>query len=122
MAYSDFKTVEQIQDTCDVSVASGHSLFQSVDAVPPTSQLVEILEENIPLALNINTEKARSEMIITPVLIELRKRFERNISLFSGVEFNVDAERNLNGVNSFLTGDSALPFSRSTCSATTSAM
>ncbi|MDH3600498.1 MAG: hypothetical protein OEU26_12755 [Candidatus Tectomicrobia bacterium] len=97
MAYSDFKTVGQIEDTFGVSVTSGHSLFQSVDAVIPTSQLVEILDENIPLALNINTEKARSEMIITPVLIEVRKRLERNISLFSGVEFNVDAERNLNG-------------------------
>lgn len=97
MAYSDFKTVGHIQDTFDVSVTSGHSLFQSIDAVTPTSQLVDILDENIPLALNINTEKARSEMIITPVLIEVRKLFERNISLFSGVEFNVDAERNLNG-------------------------
>jgi hypothetical protein len=97
MAYSDFRTVAQIQDTFDVSVTSGHSLFPAIDVVIPSSQLVEILDENIPLALNINTEKARSEMIITPVLIEVRKQFERNISLFSGVEFNVDAERYLNG-------------------------
>jgi len=45
--------------------------------------LAETLAENIPLALGIDTEKARSEMIVTPILIELRKIFHREISLFS---------------------------------------
>jgi hypothetical protein len=97
MAYSDFRTVDQIQETFDVSVTSGHALFRDVDVVAPTPQLADILAENTPLALNINTEKARSEMIITPVLIEVRKLFDRNISLFSGIDFNVDTQNSLNG-------------------------
>lgn len=102
MAYSDFKSIEQVEQGFDVSVTSGHSLFRAVEEVAPSIQLAAILEENVPLALNINTEKARSEMIIAPVLIEVRKLFAHNISLFSGVEFNVDSARSLNGYCDFL--------------------
>nr|WP_293097461.1 hypothetical protein [Okeania sp. SIO2F4] len=36
-------------------------------------------------------------MIIAPILIELRKILNNQISLFSGTEFNVDTTRGLNG-------------------------
>ncbi len=102
MAYSDFKSIEQVEQLFDVSVTSGPSLFRHAAAVAPSLQLIAILEENVPLALNINTEKARSEMIIAPVLIEVRKLFQHNVSLFSGVEFNVDPARSLDGYCDFL--------------------
>jgi hypothetical protein len=102
MAYSDFKTIEQIEELFGVDVTSGHSLFRQIEEVSPSAQLAAILEENVALALNINTEKARSEMIIAPLLIEVRRLFAHNISLFSGVEFNVDPTRNLNGICDFL--------------------
>jgi hypothetical protein len=51
----------------------------------------------VQLAIAINTEKARSEMIITPVLLEIRRQAKGQISLFSGTEFNVDAETGLVG-------------------------
>ena len=56
----------------------------------------------MPLAVAIGTEKARSELIITDVLFELREHFNHRISLFSGVDFNVDAENDLTGVCDFL--------------------
>jgi hypothetical protein len=102
MAYSDFKSVEQIEEMFGITVTSGHSLFREIAPVAPSLQLAAILAENVALALNINTEKARSEMIIAPVLIEVRRLFDHNISLFSGVEFNVDPARNLNGYCDFL--------------------
>lgn len=102
MAYSDFKSVEQVEELFGVAVTSGHSLFRAVEPVAPSPHLAAILAENVALALNINTEKARSEMIIAPVLIEVRRLFDHNISLFSGVEFNVDQARNLNGYCDFL--------------------
>ncbi len=58
----------------------------------------------MPLATAINTEKARSELIISPVLVELRKVFDRRISLFSGIEFNVDKDQELNGFCDFIIG------------------
>ena len=60
------------------------------------------LKENIPLALNINTEKARSEMLIVPMLIELRKLLHRTVSLFSGISLDVDESRGLMGICDFL--------------------
>ncbi|RUR73893.1 hypothetical protein PCC6912_54340 [Chlorogloeopsis fritschii PCC 6912] len=50
----------------------------------------------------INTEKARSEMIITPILQEVRRKANYQISLFYGMDFNVDAERGLNGYCDFV--------------------
>ncbi|NEU72766.1 hypothetical protein PI95_009350 [Hassallia byssoidea VB512170] len=50
----------------------------------------------------INTEKARSEMIITPILLEVRRKANYQISLFSGTDFNVDAEKGLNGYCDFV--------------------
>ena len=40
---------------------------------------------NLPLALAINTEKARPEMIIAPILVEIKKQLPTQMSLFSGV-------------------------------------
>jgi hypothetical protein len=46
--------------------------------------------------------KARSELIIAPILVELRKMKNRQIGLFSGVEFTVEPEQGLNGVCDFI--------------------
>lgn len=43
------------------------------------------------------SEKARSEFLIVPVLIEVRRQKDRQISLFSGVELSVDLSRGLSG-------------------------
>jgi hypothetical protein len=39
----------------------------------------------------VDTEKARSEVITNPVLLEVRRILNFQISVFSGEEFNVDA-------------------------------
>ncbi len=53
-------------------------------------------------AIAVDTEKARSEVIINPVLLEVRRIFNSSISVFSGEEFNVDPSIGLNGVCDFL--------------------
>lgn len=57
--------------------------------------LSDTIKENLPLAIAIGTEKARSEMLIAPILIEIRKIKQRKISLFSGTELTVDRELGL---------------------------
>jgi hypothetical protein len=54
------------------------------------------------LALAINTEKSRSEMIAAPILLEFRDLAVPSISLFSGRPFNVDKEKGLTGVCDFI--------------------
>ncbi len=106
MSYSDFKTLDQIKKQFSISVSSSGSLFDNIKEVKPSEQLANILSENVSLALNINTEKARSELIIAPVLVEVRKRLERKISLFSGLEFNVDDKAGLTGYCDFILSQS----------------
>jgi len=105
MSYSDF-TLDQLETEFNLIVRERSVLFPEVEPVSPSAWLQETLAENIPLALDINTEKARSEMIVTPILIEIRKNFNRQICLFSGREFNVDKERGLNGRCDYMIGQS----------------
>jgi hypothetical protein len=102
MSYSNFKTLDDITQKLDVTIVSNDSLFKEVIELNTSSALMAILEETIPLALNINTEKARSEFIIAPVMVEIRRLLHRKVSIFSGIEFSVDETRDLNGFCDFL--------------------
>ena len=64
--------------------------------------LRQTLDENVSFALAQKSEKARSEFIIAPVLAELRKKAGGKISLFSGIRFDVDKSRKLDGACDFL--------------------
>jgi hypothetical protein len=101
MPYSDY-TISEIKDKFELIIEQRINIFPNIKGEIISESLIGILEENIPLALAIHTEKARSEMIVTPVLIELRKLLNHRISLFSGVEFNVDKEKGLNGICDYL--------------------
>jgi len=101
MSYSEF-TFDDIKNQFQLEIIERIELFSAIEPISPSILLKETLEENIPLALEIDTEKARSEMIIVPVLIEMRKYFHRQISLFSGIDFNVDAAKGLNGRCDFI--------------------
>ncbi|MGL5063042.1 MAG: hypothetical protein ACRC62_23945 [Microcoleus sp.] len=106
MAYSDF-SLEKVKKTFGLTLADRIDMFSEVTEVECSQLLTEILQENVNLALASNTEKSRSEMIITPILIEVRKQLKYQISLFSGIDFNVDPERGLNGSCDFLISNSA---------------
>lgn len=101
MAYSDF-TLAKVQEDFDLNITEHVDFFANVPDVPSSGFLQQTLANNLPLALAINTEKSRSEMIIAPILIELRKIAQNQISLFSGTEFNVDPSQGLNGNCDFL--------------------
>ena len=101
MYYSDF-TLEKVQKTFDLTISEDIDLFANVPELEPSALLTEFLQDNAQLALKINTKKARSEMIIAPILLDLRKQISSKISLFSGVDFNVDIERGLNGTCDYI--------------------
>ena len=101
MAYSNF-TLESVGIAFELERVASIDLFSEIEPITPSSHLTTQLQKKVPLAVAIGTEKARSELIITDVLFELREHFDRRISLFSGVDFNVDAENALTGVCDFL--------------------
>ena len=49
------------------------------------------------MALQVSTERSRSEFLIAPILAEVRYMAHNEIALFSGVEFTVDALQDLSG-------------------------
>lgn len=71
-----------------------------IETVAVSQLLTRYLEETLPLAAG--SEKGRSELIISPVLVKLRHIFDHQISVFSGEEFNVDEALSRNRVCDFL--------------------
>ncbi|MBD2151442.1 hypothetical protein H6F44_15125 [Pseudanabaena sp. FACHB-1277] len=101
MAYSNF-TLRQVEKDFHLQIEEKIDLFAHIQAIAPSDDLKRILTENIPLALAINTEKARSEFLIAPTLLELRRRSPIPISLFSGTEFSISPEQGLSGYCDYL--------------------
>ncbi len=101
MAYSDF-TVGKVKQTFGIQTIEGKPFFPAIVPVEPTSTLVEVLEETVPLAVALPSEKAKSELLISPILVEVRKHLKREVSLFSGQDFTVDASVGLSGICDFL--------------------
>jgi hypothetical protein len=82
------------------------------DSLPPATpqpEFLTIFGQSLPLAQRARSEKAKSELLVSPILVEVRRLVGDRIQLFSGEEFNVDRDRGLNGFCDFL-------FSRSTTS------
>jgi hypothetical protein len=69
MAYSDF-TLAKAKNTFGLTLDETRNLFRNIPGVQPSDLLTRLLEENLPLATAINSEKARSEFLIAPILSE----------------------------------------------------
>lgn len=106
MAYSDF-TLTDVKEKLGLALMEKASLFSQTSILDYSDHLKETLKYNVPLATSINTEKARSELIVTPVLVEVIKILDQEVSLFSGIEFNVDKNRGLNGICDYIISLSA---------------
>ena len=105
MAYSDFKTLSQTKKEFGLTYDEKAGLFADVPERPASAFLRQTLNYNIELALASNTEKARSELIVTPILVEAYRQMQEEFSLFSGVEFTIDAARGLSGFCDFIISD-----------------
>ncbi|RKU10365.1 hypothetical protein C6503_19840 [Candidatus Poribacteria bacterium] len=109
MAYSDW-TLETVKKAFELKEVNAAGIFSDIELVAPSAHLTTTLERNVPLAFAMGTEKAKSELIVSAVLVELWEHFGRNISFFSGIDFNVDAENGLTGVCDFLVSLSPAQF------------
>ena len=105
MPYSDF-SLEKVKRTFQLTTSETVDLFRDVPDLECSALLTEILGYNVPLAVATNSDKARSEMIISPILIDLRRQLKERINFFSGIEFDVDSERGLNGICDFIISNS----------------
>lgn len=98
MAYSKFN-YQKIR--VELGIETEFSpLFSSFSPIPPTNWLDTTLNDTKFYALF--SEKARSEGIVFPILIETCKRNAKKISLYSGAILSGDEEKGLNGECDFI--------------------
>ena len=109
MPYSKF-TLEELKQKFNINLTGIKGKFNNLPTVSPSQFLLEALEDSVPLAVAIGSEKARSELIVSPILVAVRKHLNKQISLFSGIEFNVDSELGLSGFCDFLISSSTQQF------------
>jgi hypothetical protein len=109
MAFSDF-TLETAVVRLGLTLGPRSDLFVGVEAAEVSPLLRTVLERWAPQALEVNTEKARSELIIAPVLMESAHLAGGGMGVYSGVTLDVDRERGLYGRCDFLVGRKAGPF------------
>lgn len=78
MAYSDF-TLRKVKQDFGLSTVEDGRFLPEVEPIPPSPILSGLREETIPWAIAVGTEKAKSEMIVAPTLLEVKRLMERKI-------------------------------------------
>jgi hypothetical protein len=69
MPYSSF-TLKEVKKVFGITLANSQ-FSQSATPITPNNWLNDLLQESIPLAITLSTNKARSEFIVAPLLFEL---------------------------------------------------
>ena len=100
MSYSRF-TIEEVELKFDLNINSAVFL-PIITPIEPSLGLAQSLERGLRLVKRSVSEKAKSEFIVAPLLLELESLLIDKISLFSGDDFTVDRELGLNGICDFL--------------------
>ncbi len=101
MAYSEF-TLRLLAERFGITVSDADDLFADVPPLPVSDFFHTLLKRHLPIVRGQGTEKARSEMIIAPLLVELREQAGHEIAVFSGVEMSADPALGLYGFCDFL--------------------
>lgn len=75
-------------------------LLNNISPLPPSDFLLQTLANNAHIPLL--SEKARSEGIVYPILVELLKQNNYSITLYSGVDLPAERKSGLNGECDFM--------------------
>ena len=97
MAYSDF-TLDMVETQLGLFTDTRTDYFASASPAILSGNLKRHLEKYTSLALHSGSEKARSELIIMPIILEVLEQYPPGFGLFSGVDFSPDPARNLRGI------------------------
>lgn len=101
MSYRDFSLSDVISKFALVTREDG-TFFADRPPLQPSPLLVETLRANVPIAVAISNEKVRSELVVAPVLMELKRLHPTALGFFSGVDLTADPDAGLTGTCDFL--------------------
>ena len=98
MAYTNF-TLLQLEEEFGLT-SQRVSLFETIESVSPSSWLLETLSRSQKLL--IRSEKARSELLISPILLEVQNINQDVLTIHSGDRMEGDKKRGLTGECDFI--------------------
>jgi hypothetical protein len=101
MAYESF-TLELLVEKFALMYVQSRDDFGSIPVREPSDWLKKTIEVQAPLVAGKTSEKARSELLVSPILIEVRESLDQQIMVFSGIKFDVDKKAGLFGYCDFL--------------------
>ena len=99
MSYSNF-SLREVKSKFGLSEQRIVLFEQGIIPQKPSAWLLQTLEFNNDAALI--SEKERSELLVSPILTELRQRNNKVFSIYSGANLEADAEQGLNGECDFI--------------------
>jgi hypothetical protein len=108
VAYNTF-TLELAKSQFSLTIIN-ERFCDSLPIAEPQPEFTIVFNDLLELAEGARTEKAKSELLVTPILAHATKLSGGKVKLFSGEEFNVDQEKGLNGFCDFLFSRSANPY------------
>lgn len=101
MAYSDFDLRTAVREF-GLQEDRDADLFPHVAPLEPSEFLRGWLDEFGPVALGVNTEAARREFVIAPILAEAKRRAAGPVNIFPGIALDADRARGLTGYCDYL--------------------
>ena len=108
MAYNEF-TRQSAQEAFGLEWRDG-SLYDDVEPQAVRPDFEDTVKRGRLLASQINNEVAKVSFVVAPILLEVKRLMGDKISIFAGVEFNVDRDKGLNGVCDFLVSKGGTQF------------
>jgi len=96
MTFSDF-TFDALSKKFGLKFDFRTRFIHTIAPATPGPMSAEWLKRHYSLASSIPNERARAELLITPMLLEARNQSPNPISYFPGFEFNVDPANGLCG-------------------------
>ena len=108
MAYNNF-TLDSVKHQFNLNLIDS-PFCDDLPTAEPQPEFLTIIGQWLLLAQRARSEKAKSELLVSPILVEARRLVNETVQLFSGEEFNVDRDRGLNGLCDFVFSRSTAPF------------
>jgi hypothetical protein len=107
MAYNDF-SLEELELKFGVKNLTA-KLFPNIEPLEPSENLKSDLQ--LAAELPLRSEKAKSEAIVFPILVEMRNRNEKFFTIYSGDILNADESVGLKGECDFILAKDVHSFS-----------
>ncbi len=99
MAYSDF-TIKKLKEQFGITEQRKDLNLNQQELL--ASELLKLTLETAEQYISVRSEKARSEFIVAPILVDLLKQNDYFFTIYSGDQLNVDKERSLVGECDFI--------------------